>query len=98
MPSLYLSRVLIFASSVKKVVGPYLKIHRFKCSAEVPSEVLHHKELSFAAKGLYGYLLSMEDPTHITIKGIAMHVRENEADIVQAAVMLESFGYIEGLQ
>ena len=74
-----------------------MKVRTTKAIVMFPVPIARMAEISLAAKGLLVYLLSMEDATHITIPAISVDLRETESNIRTAAIMLEAYGFIEGL-
>lgn len=64
----------------------------------VPHEVLNYKELSFKAKGIYGYLQSKPDNWSFTIGGIASQSKESKDAIRSGLQELEEVGLLERSQ
>ena len=71
--------------------------HKRDLQVTVPRHIVTTPDISLAAKGLYAYLLSLENTEHVTLIAISFALRENVDDIRKAAVQLEALDYIEGL-
>lgn len=68
--------------------------HKF---AITPEELVLDREISFMAKGLYAYLILLNNLSAVTVKGISMYMRENEDAVRTAALELEAKGYLEDI-
>lgn len=75
-----------------------MKVKRQKSSVNVPKDLLMRDDVSLGAKGLYAYLLLMEDAEHVTVTGICMALKENEKAVRTMLWQLETYGYVEGVQ
>ncbi|GAP53468.1 hypothetical protein AHiyo6_00330 [Arthrobacter sp. Hiyo6] len=75
-----------------------MKVSTAKTAAIVPAEILKRNDLSLNAKGLYAYVLLMADPQYVTIKGIALELRQEEKAVRYAATELEAMGYLSDVQ
>lgn len=69
-------------------------VKRQKSSVNVPKELLIRDDVSLGAKGLYAYLLLMEDAKHVTVTGICMALKENEKAVRTMLWQLEAYGYV----
>ncbi|MDQ0923303.1 hypothetical protein QF038_001811 [Pseudarthrobacter sp. W1I19] len=69
-------------------------VKRTKSSANVPKELLLNDQIGLGAKGLYAYLMLMEDPEFVTIAGICIQLKENEKEVRTMLWQLEAFGYV----
>lgn len=59
-----------------------------------PEKLLLDNEVSFAAKGLYAYLLLRSNLEEVNSTGVAMTMRTDEQTIISALRELEAKGYI----
>lgn len=75
-----------------------LIVKRTKSSANVPKELLVNDQISLGAKGLYAYLMLMEDPEFVTVTGICIQLKENEKEVRRMLWQLEAFGYVEDIR
>jgi hypothetical protein len=61
----------------------------------IPDEILNSKNLSLAAKGLYGYLQSKPDGWKFSINRMSFQLKEGKDAIRKAVLELEKFGLLK---
>jgi hypothetical protein len=72
-----------------------LRIRRTKGFTTIPDDAVRDHELSFKARGLLAYLLSMPDGwSHDGARGIAEHTKEGRDAILTGLQELEDAGYL----
>lgn len=62
--------------------------------AHISNDVLQDHRLSFKARGVAAYLLSLPDDWHVTIKSIARHGTEGQDAVRTALAELAEYGYM----
>ena len=61
---------------------------------QTPNEILNSTELSFKAKGLFGYLQSKPDGWKFSVERIALQAKEGKTAIREGLKELEQAGWI----
>jgi len=62
--------------------------------ATIPNEILNSKELSFKAKGIYGYIQSKPDDWNFSVKRISTQTGEGVTSVTSGIEELENLGYL----
>jgi hypothetical protein len=77
-----------------------LIVKRKSDSVTVPRELLVRDDISLGAKGLYAYLLLMDEELvqYVTVAGICHDLNENEKVVKVMLYQLEQYGYVADIK
>ncbi|WP_139184501.1 hypothetical protein [Arthrobacter sp. ok909] len=62
----------------------------------MPRDLIVRDDISLGAKGLYAYLLLMDEELvqYVTVAGICLELKENEKAVKVMLYQLEQYGYV----